>query len=1119
MKEKELIEVLALTYPYIGFVELRPVVLQIMNKCQQIPLPLLQSLHEQLPALQIQVPVRVMHQLWMFNEKDFIEAIQPLIKLYILQSTTSWSVRAAQHLQRTQIDDAEQYLLRASTMHLAASDAPVEALASFNLDHIVFPCDLDLRLTYLSLSSIVISNPSEDTLRMMKLENETLGSNRNAFSRLFDASNTNNANNTLIAEIISPTATKIEEQFKLGAPTNSYSQFSRRELNIPLQLLSDYIGEHLPLYQSAIKYVRRLMMEIQAYQHKPRLGIDLERQCPLLASLGILPLFTVHQVNRQGSEPPVISIDPALAQILGSLRFDLLMAQHDRTHTSICENDSLYRFAWCLDAIRREKTVEQRHYDEMEDIFTVLNTQLSSIKRAPTTASKANAEREAAEKQATNAKKAKATSATSKKSASTTSKEENVDEDAYETRRSTRSRALRGDAKSDDKTETGVSGSEPASTRRERSSSTRNTSKQTLGQAEADDVDLTDEEDKVTPARTRPKRLKRNKSTKNTQGKGDLKDGKPAKKKVKEADDWDDDSEEVYEDAGKVMDEGEEYVDFSDGEDSDISDADDDFDENDYSSESDEYAPSTRRKSAKRTKATSAKASGAKTTSSTSKGGLKVTLMGLTGTGALASQSSVSKDGIMSGGGAIKLKRGNQVLVDTAAALSSFSGSNDSRAVSSLYNTIIAEQLDGPLNLIAEYGWVIATGSMQMTLQTVLFNILKDLSQKHSKPPTPSVCDPLQDIDSVKKTIMSDKRVSRLMGLLQLAFSNIFVLTGDGSDSHILVALQAERVIDSKILNILLATNLSAANPKHGSKKKLEDAPLNAVDRSVNLLSTIVILSAYFERFDSRNVMKDTIKAENDDDNLTKEQNRLDSIMAMSQRHQHASGDVPPDVIGYIATALNGTDETEVTELSHEIVPGDFTHPDAAISMLLFWSLTQAGSANENVVSSIAHWTTENSDFWSTKGFWRLLHYPTFIQEVLFGFCKIPLSSPVASLKHIMVDKLLMKPDSQNSLLSSTFGALQLLSYLYVALCHGSIHHEEAAAMIETLRLPLEKSNSYIFGPIVSSLHNAIVTHLDHAIHAHQEHADPSYEGYNEYHGEHHEGPYPPPPPPHEEYH
>jgi hypothetical protein len=865
------------------------------------------------------------------------------------------------------------------------------------------------------------------------------------------------------------------------------------------------------------------MIEIQAHQLKPKPNVEFERQFPLLSSLGLLSLFTVFQSKPEGDSTQVpIGIDPSLAQILGSLRFDLLMTQHDRSHTPICENDALYRFAWCLDAIRREKSVEQRHYDEMEEIFSLLHSQLSPLNKLVTSTSATSVEDQGPQTRTTT-RRGKTTAAAPSKVSAASNPTETTNTDSETVKNGATGRPKRGASKLPEKTEISESVSEAVpTTRRDRSAAARNVIKQALGHADAEYDDLSEEEDKVTPARFRPKRLRKAKASKSGEGDDKLKDGKPVKKKAKKEEkqeNWSDASEEdSYDDDGMQIDEGEDYVDFSEGEKSEDSLDDAGMHESDPSFESDEEDEPVKRKRAKRTRATAAKISSAKQAQPSVAGGLKVTLTGLTGTGTLSSQSAIQKDSSAPIVGGIKLKRGNQVLVDTAAALSSFSGANESRAISSIYTTVNGLQLESQLNLVAEYGWIVSTGSMQMTIQTVLFNILKDLSQRLSKPSSPAHCDPFHDVDTVKKTIISDKRISRLITLLQLGFFNFPILAGDGNDHHSAVTLQAEKIIDAKVTQLITSNNLAVLSTKPWTRKKIIPSSLNNIDLTINLLASIPILSAYYDRFETRNAMKEALKAENDDDNLEKEKTRYEAMMAMSSRHQNASGDVAPDPIRYLLLALNGADESQEVEEPLE-EPTGFPHPDAAMSMVLFWTLTQAGSANEEFVSKIAQWTTENEKFWKPNGFWRLLSYPTFVQEVLFGFSKVQLYSPVGNLKPIMIDKLLMKSESQNSLLVSAFGSVQLMSYLYLALAHGSIVVEEATAMEEALRGQLDRLESKPFAPLIHAFRSAISYYLDYYRRDfHHIPAEPIYDTH-EYHAEHHEEYHPQPSYSHDEHH
>lgn len=1083
---------LPITYPYIGFAELRPVVVEILKRCQHIPVPLLQSLTEQLPHLQIKVPVEVMQQLWKFSDKTFIEAITPLIRAYILQSASSWSVRAAQQLQKTRIEEYEQSILRSSTIHMAATG---EGLPTSLGQDMIAPYDLDLRQSWLSLNSVLISNPSSEILRILQYESKSLGSARNAFQAFVEAASSVSPDSNLLAELITPTTTKWEGQLKPIPQVNSYSAASARDFNIPLQLLTDYIGDNIPLYTSAMRYVRRLMAEIQAFQHKLRPVVDYEHFFPLMSSLGILKLWTIYETpssttsgnhnssdadasaNPSGanesekgaagkdssSKPKPIGIDPSLNQILGALRFDLLMAQHDRSHTSLCEQDDLYRYAWCLDAVRREKTVEQRHFDEMEEIFTLLQNQLNALKKSASAA--AAIKNENAE--SASSKASSDASSTTKSTKIVLNAKKTAAEDSAKRTRSKRGAAVKEDF---------VEEEEELGTRRSRSAAARNVIKQATMDDDFDDEDFDLDE----APKARPTRLKRNSKAKTAGAKKASKDAdltddeedfvrKPQRKKSKKAEDEDDDWSEAAEeeslDAGAQSNSGDEYIDESDeafDEDEEEDDTYGDEDE-DYDDLIGDSVPKKRKKrtSKPKGKPTIAEASASKTKGS-SGGGLKVTLAGLTGTATLASHSlakasssasgsassHVSTSNTTTGIAGIKLKRGNQVLVDTATA-------QDAKPALMLAAAVNSNNLDSRINLLAEISWVTSIGSLQMTLQTMLYTLLKDISHRHSRPASVANCDPNGDVDAIKKVIITDKRISRLITLLQLSFMNFPVLVSDGLDNPTLIGILAEKIIDSKILPRLLSNHLSTISTKPWTKQNVTPESLNSIDRAINLLSAICILTAYFERFETRTTMKEQIQAGGDEQLIDQEEKRVEAMLAKSRRHQQASGDLIPDVRNTITAAILGLDEVdEIEENLDTVFIPPFTQPDAALSMVLFWSLTQAGSANENLAREISTWLTTESRIWtpSNGSVWALHMYPTFIQELLFGFSRAEMASPVLLLRPIMIEGTLASQEpGKPNLFSSHFGSLQLLAYVYLSLCHGSISREEAQALFDSL--------------------------------------------------------------------
>lgn len=1092
MKEKELVEMLPMTYPYIGFAELRPVVVEILKRCQHIPVPLLQSLTEQLPHLQIKVPVEVMQQLWKFNEKTFIEAITSPIRAYILQAASSWSVRAAQQLQKTRIEEYEQSVLRSSTVHMAATG---EAVPTSIGQDMIAPYDLDLRQSWLSLNTVLISNPSSEILRLLHYESQSLGPSRNAFQTFVEAANSVSPDSSLLAELITHTTTKWEGQLKAMPQVNSYSASSSRDFNIPLQLLTDYIGGHHQLYTSAIRYVRRLMTEIQAFQLKLRPVVDFELAFPLLSSLGILQLWTIYEttpIDPKSSNPPSseadsthqeqqretkqvpIAIDPSLSQILGSLRFDLLMTQHDRSHTSLCEQDDLYRYAWCMDAVRREKTVEQRHFDEMEEIFTLMQTHLNPLKKSASMAKSEAAESKAAADAAATTKSTKIVF-NAKKSA--------AHEGTLKRTRSKRGSAAKEEAPIPEPSP------EESNTRRSRSAAARNVIKQATMDDDDEDFDFEDEK----PSRaTRPKRNATSKAKVGSAKKAyatmddDLTDdeedavSKPKRKKAKreeDEEDWSDAPVDSDEDAGAKSNSGDEYIDDSDHSAEEVEE--DDFavesEDEDYDDLIDDDAPKQRKK---RTPAsTRAKAKPASSSANTlakrsgNGGGLKVTLAGLTGTATLASKHSLqasqntakqASSAAASGGngvgsastsssgpsGGIKLKRGNQVLVDTATA-------QDAKPAIMLAAAVSSNNLDSRILLLSEVSWVTSAGSLQMTLQTMLHTLLKEISHRHARPASVANCDPNADVDSVKKVIISDKRISRLVTLLQLSYESFPVLVGDGLDSPTLVGLLAEKIIDSKILQRLLSNHLASISTKPWTKQNVAPESLTSIDRSINLLAAICVLTAYFERYETRTASKEQINAGDDEQLVDQEEKRFEAMQAKSKRHQQASGDLIPDVRYTFTAAMLGLDEAEEVEedLNTVSIPS-FAQPDAALSMVLFWSLTQAGSANEHLAREVSEWLTSDARVWGNgKGVaWSLLSYPTFIQELLFGFARAEMASPVLLLRPIMIEGTLANQEvGKPNILGSHYGALQILSYVYLSMCHGSISREEAQALYDSM--------------------------------------------------------------------
>lgn len=1160
---------LPVTYPYIGFVELRPVAVEILRRCQNIPIPLLQSLTEQLPNLQIKVPVEVMQQVWKFSDKSFIEAISPVIRVYILQSASAWSVRAAQQEQKTRIEEYEQYMLRTSSIHMATMG---EAVAqNFSHHDLIAPSDLDLRQAWLSLSSVSISNPSPEILRILQHESQSLGASRSAFQAFVDAAASANSDSHIMAELITATTTKWEGQLKAITQTNSYSAFANRDFNIPLQLLTDYIGDHPSLYSSTIKYIRKLMAEIQSYQLKLRPGIDFDRSFPLLSSLGLLRLFTVYASdsnlpgNDSFSKP--IAIDPSLGQILGSLRFDLLMAQHDRSHTSLCEQDELYRYAWCMDAVRREKTFEQRHFDEMEEIWTLMQSQLAPLtKFASSTSSSTSSSNNASSTRSSGAKKtaesnAKASPASTRVTLMAKKTTRSSGNDTTEEKRIRPKRASASASVKKEEEENEEEWERAPMSRRERTAAARSVIKQALADDEYRDDEEEEyggaedeDEEKKTLTRARPTRRTAKRGpdakTKSTASYSTMEEGesdeeyggaagKPKRKRTKRTrttdDDYDspppsdeDSADDYFEEEDNASDKANEddvYVDedATDDEDEPIDedeDYDDLIDDDTGKSRSKKRKPRAKKSNAAgtakaktnkfATDSSSVPSSAFAASSSSSSGGLKVTLTGLTGTSTLASQardaktsknsknvppSSSSSSSIASSSvtasnvGGIKLKRGNQVLVDTAIA-------QDVKPALLLAASVSQGELESRINLLAECSWITSIGSLQMTIQTMLHTILKEVAQKHTRPASVANCDPKSDIDAIKKVIVSDKRISRLINLLQLGFCNFPVLLLEGLDSAAIVGILAERVIESNILQHLLSNHLSSISTKPWTRAKVDPSSLSPIDRTINLLSCITLLNAYFDRYSSRCASKEQIKSGGDEYLIEQEEKRLSSMFSKSFRHQYASGDLAPNIRLMITHALLGTDEkfdeedgeAQEEDILNVPIP-NVSHPDAALSMVLFWSLTQAGSANEDVAREISSWVTSDTRIWksqnSSSSPWPLLSYSTFIQELLFGFARAGMSSPVLPLRSIMIDDTLANVDEgMPNLFSSHFGTLQLLSYLYLALCHGSISPEEAQVLLtktmeKTLPIDPKLAYSYLLDSLRLAIDPMLITHID----------------------------------------
>ncbi|XP_049851420.1 uncharacterized protein LOC126325954 [Schistocerca gregaria] len=92
----------------------------------------------------------------------------------------------------------------------------------------------------------------------------------------------------------------------------------------------------------------------------------------------------VEHLGPDASEKPVpdpcalfdIFMPYALCGAMASLRFDLIMSQHDQNHIAICEEDLVYKFCWCLGVCMKDRHFGDRHLDEMESIVRSIQIKL-----------------------------------------------------------------------------------------------------------------------------------------------------------------------------------------------------------------------------------------------------------------------------------------------------------------------------------------------------------------------------------------------------------------------------------------------------------------------------------------------------------------------------------------------------------------------------------------------------------------------------------------------------------------------------------------------------------------------------------------------------------------------
>lgn len=180
------------------------------------------------------------------------------------------------------------------------------------------------------------------------------GHNKNELLDIYHSSNTNP-----MIEIEEPQINQSSYSFGLKRKSNEY-----------LKTIIDYIGNDLYLYNITLKYIK----EIIALGSSK--GITVERAIKNLN-------FPMSIIEDESEGTSRITFMSGVIQALSSLRFDLIMSQHDRNQNEICENDDIYKFAWCLDACINDNNFDERRLKEMK--ITIKSIEKRSKKRkAPT---------------------------------------------------------------------------------------------------------------------------------------------------------------------------------------------------------------------------------------------------------------------------------------------------------------------------------------------------------------------------------------------------------------------------------------------------------------------------------------------------------------------------------------------------------------------------------------------------------------------------------------------------------------------------------------------------------------------------------------------------------------
>lgn len=147
---------------------------------------------------------------------------------------------------------------------------------------------------------------------------------------------------------------------------SAYSFGLKRRSNEHLKTIIDYIGNDLFLYNLTLKYIKEIIA-LGASK-----GITVERA---IKNLGF-PTCTIDDDSDGSSR---ITFMSGVIQALSSLRFDLIMSQHDRNQSEICENDDIYKFAWCLDACINDNNFDERRLKEMK--LTIKSVEKRTKKR------------------------------------------------------------------------------------------------------------------------------------------------------------------------------------------------------------------------------------------------------------------------------------------------------------------------------------------------------------------------------------------------------------------------------------------------------------------------------------------------------------------------------------------------------------------------------------------------------------------------------------------------------------------------------------------------------------------------------------------------------------------